>query len=100
VPEIRSHSRWTLAKIESAVAVIASALDSSSRAVVRNRRLSFQHRPYPGPLLSAQRRELKSVLCSQCTNNFRRDYFFVGVRQRDVERNELAQHKSLSNESP
>ena len=42
----------------------ASALASSSRARVRNRRSSFQRRPNPGPLLSAQRRELKSVLCS------------------------------------
>ena len=76
------------------------ALASSSRAAVRNRLLSFQRRPNPRPLLSAQRRELKTVLCSQCTNNFRRDHLFVGVRRGDFEHYRLAQCQSLSHEGP
>jgi hypothetical protein len=72
---------------------------SSSRASVRNRLLSFQRCPNLHALLSTQRRELKSVLCSQCTNNFRRDHLFVGLRQGDFERHRLAQCQSLGHES-
>jgi hypothetical protein len=66
--------------------------------MVGYRRLSFQRRSNLYPLLSAQRCELKSVLSSQCTNNFRRDYMFARVGQHDFERNELAQYQRLSNE--
>ena len=66
----------------------------------KERRVRFQRHPNPRALRSAQRRELKSVLCSQCASNFRRDHLFVGVRQRDFERNQLAQYQSLSNERP
>ncbi len=51
-----------------------------------NRGSFFQCRPNLAALLSAQRRELESILCSQCTNNFCRDHLFVAVRQRDFER--------------
>jgi hypothetical protein len=65
-----------------------------------NRGSFFQCRPNLAALLSAQRRELESVLCSQCTNNFCRDHLFVAVRQRDFDRYGLAQYESFSNECP
>ena len=71
-----------------------------SRAAVWNRRLSSQRRPNLHALLSAQRRELKSVFGSQGTNNFRWDHLFVGLRQGDFERHQLAQYQSLGNECP
>jgi hypothetical protein len=60
----------------------------------------LERRPYLAALLSAQRRELEAVLCSQCTNNFCRDHLFVAVRQRDFGRYGFAQHESFSNERP
>ena len=77
---------------------LVATLDSSSQAVVEYRRLSFQRCSNLHALFSAQRSELESVLSSQRTNNFRRDYMFAGVRQWDFERNELPQYKGLSNE--
>src|SRR6266568_5890095 len=71
---------------------------SLSRAVVGNRGGFLQRRSNLPALLSAQRRELESVLCSQCTDNFCRDHLFVAVRQRDFEHYGLAQYESFSNE--
>ena len=73
---------------------------SLSRNVVGNSGAFFQGRPNLPALVSAQRRELQSVLCSQCTNNFCRDHLFVAVRQRDFERYGLAQCQSFGNECP
>lgn len=75
-------------------------LESSSVAVVGNYGVSFQCRANLPALLSAQRRELKSVLRSQGTNNFRRDRLFVGVGQWDFERNQLVQYQSFADERP
>ncbi len=66
--------------------------------MVGRRRLSFQRCSNLHALFSAQRGELKSVLSSQRTNNFRRDYMFAGVRQLDFERSELPRYQGLSNE--
>src|SRR6266851_2362214 len=68
------------------------------RAVAGNRGAFLQRRPNLAALLSAQRRELEPVLCSQCTNNFCWDHLFVAVRQRDFERYGFAQYESFSNE--
>ena len=73
---------------------------SSSRAVEWNRGAFLQRRPNLAALLSAQRRELEAVLCSQCTNNFCRDHLFVAVRQWDFKRYGFAQYESFSNERP
>ena len=51
-------------------------------------------------LLSAQCRELKSVLGSQYTNDSCRDRLFIGAGQRDFERNQLARHESFGNKRP
>jgi hypothetical protein len=69
-----------------------------SCAVVRNRWAFFQRRPNLLALLSAQRHELESAFCSQCTNNFCRDHLFVAVWQRDLERYDLTQYHSLGDE--
>src|ERR1700724_4003785 len=76
------------------------ATRSLSRAVSWNRGAFFQRRPNLAALLSAQRRELEAVLCSQCANNFCRDHLFVAVRQRDFERYGFAQYESFSNARP
>ncbi len=73
---------------------------SLSRAVAGNRGSFFQRRPNLAGLLSAQRREPKSVLGSQCTHNFCRDHLFVAVRQRDFERYGFAQYESFGNAPP
>jgi hypothetical protein len=73
---------------------------SFSRAVAWNRGAFLQRRPNLAALLSAQRRELEPVLCSQCTNNSCRDHLFVAVRQRNFERYGFAQYESFSNECP
>jgi hypothetical protein len=73
---------------------------SLSRAVAWNRGAFLQRRPNLAALLSAQRREPESVLCSQCTNNFCRDHLFVAVGQRDFERYGFAQCESFGNERP
>jgi hypothetical protein len=70
------------------------------RAVVGDYRACFQRRPNLPTLLSAQGRELESVLCSQGANNFCRDHLSVAVRQRDFERYGLAQYQSFGNECP
>ena len=51
-------------------------------------------------MLSAQRRELKSVLCSHGASNCRGNHRFVAGRQREFERNEFAQYQSFSDERP
>jgi hypothetical protein len=68
--------------------------------VAGNRGAFFQRRPNLAALLSAQRRELEPVLCSQCTNNVCRDHLSVAVRQRDFESYGFAQYESFSNECP
>ena len=66
--------------------------DHWSRTVVGNHGAIFQGRLNLSALISAQRRELKSALCSQCANNFCRDHLFVAVWQRDFERYGLTQY--------
>jgi len=66
--------------------------------VVGNRGAPFQ----PGlnllALRSAQRCKLKADLGPDCANNFRGDRLLLGIRQRDFERNHLAQRESLGHE--
>src|ERR1017187_1931577 len=66
--------------------------DHWSRTVVGNHGAIFQGRLNLSALISARRRELKSVLCSQCANNFCRDHLFVAAWQRDFERYGLTQY--------
>jgi hypothetical protein len=62
-----------IVKVAKIATHVSGALASSSRAAVRNRLLSFQRRPNPRPLLSAQRRELKTI------NRRRKSSFLANV---------------------
>jgi len=68
--------------------------------VARNGGMSFESRLNFASLFGTQGRELKSVFGSEHTNDFRGDYLFVAVRQRNFEDHCLVGHKGFSDECP
>src|SRR5208283_2094375 len=67
--------------------------------VVENCRSFFQLCPNLPALFRAQRRELKTKIRPEDTNNFRWDRLMVRLRQRNFEDDDLAQRERFSNET-
>ena len=62
--------------------------------------MSFERRLNFASLFGTQGRELKSVFCSEHTNDFRGNHLLVAVRQWNFEDYCLVGHKSFGDECP